>query len=344
MTGPLIGQHQHNSNSNLFVYYQNVRGLKSKLPDWRNNMLLLEHNLVAATETYLDKSVADTEVVSGNWSILRRDRDTPCGGALLCARAPIALRRHTEMETIGAGEDLWASFEWRGRKVYVCVVYIKSNASDEFYMTWFCKVESFINNIKGIVLILGDLNLYTASLSVNNYYCYFMSFCDFYENNAIRNVNDRMLDVVLIRRCPSVSVNVETTGEIVKIDPHHPPLDVNIKVACSRHSDRIEPSNIDPSKDWNFKKCDRNLVFDMLSEVSWDGFYGLNDICLSTDTFYNIVYQIFDACIPKKYRGSSTAIRFGSLRTLLMILSSNSSIIGTGSVLILLSLTNYFPT
>lgn len=108
----------------------------------------MEHNIIAITETYLDVSVTDSEVAYGDWSVPRRDRDTPCGGVLLAARAPILLRRHPKLESVGGGEDLWASFEFYGKRMYVCIFYIKSNAPEyDFYMRWFTKAESFINKL-----------------------------------------------------------------------------------------------------------------------------------------------------------------------------------------------------
>lgn len=51
--------------------------------------------------------------------------------------------------------------------------------------------------MKGIVLILGDLNLNSASLVD---YCYFVSFCGLSEKNNVKNLNRGMLDVVLAGR------------------------------------------------------------------------------------------------------------------------------------------------
>lgn len=178
--------------------YQNVRGIKSKLRIWRNNLHLAEQNLIAATVTFLHNSVEDTELTNGEWNVLRGDRGTPCGGVLLMARNPIVLRRRRELET-SSGEDLWSSFTWHGSPVYVCVVYIKPSATDSDYMSWFTKVESFINDLKGTVIILGDLNLNSASLNICNYYCYFLTFSNMCERNIVENMHGGMLDVVLVQ-------------------------------------------------------------------------------------------------------------------------------------------------
>lgn len=309
MDGPLTGQ-QHNNKMDMDIYYQNVRGLKTKLRTWRNSLLLLEHNLVAATETFLDASVNDSELACDNWSILRRDRSAPCGGVLLAAREPIVLRRHTELET-DTGEDLWASFTWHGRCIYVCVVYIKPSAKDEQYMTWFCKLESFVNDLKGLILIFGDINLNSASKNINNYYCYFMSYCSLHEKNVVTNMYGGMLDIVLVQEnILAREIKVRVTEGIVPPDAYHPPLDINVGINISRLSDRIEPCNIDSRKDWNFKNCNFSLLYDTLSQVLWDELYELESVYESTEFFYNTLYKIFDACVSKKRRMNSNFSRY----------------------------------
>lgn len=236
---------------NLNILYQNVRGIKTKLSTWRNNLSLLDHHIVAATETFLDSSVGDMEVSSNDWSVLRRDRGTPCGGVLIAARAPILLRRRPEFETTD-GEDLWASFTWRGRVVYVCVVYIKPSAIDADYMQWFTKIEAFINSIKGSVLILGDLNLNSSSLTIRNYFCYFMSFCGLNEKNNLKNLHGGVLDVALFRESEEVQdVIITATEGIVYPDAYHPLLDIQVRIDTVHGSNLTEPSNIDISRDWN---------------------------------------------------------------------------------------------
>ncbi|KAF9405624.1 hypothetical protein HW555_013728 [Spodoptera exigua] len=195
--------------------------------------------------------------------VLRRDRGTPCGGVLLMARAPIVLRRRRELET-ECGEDLWASFTCRSSRssVYVCVVYIKPSATDSDYMTWFTKVESFINDLKG-----------TESASLHD-------------------------------------VLVTTVEGLVPPDAYHPPLDIQVKLQSSVKSERLEPSNVDRGRDWNFNKCNRSLLFELLSEVSWDAVLSLSVVRTSTRVFYDTIYRLFDACIPKKRRNVRATRRY----------------------------------
>lgn len=287
-----------------------MRGLKTKLSMWRNNLALLQHNLVAVTESFLDTSVEDSELVCGDWSIVRRDRGTPCGGVLLAARTPITLRRRLDLET-DVGEDLWASFTWCGRPFHVCVVYLKPSSSDNDFMRWFCKTESFINDIKGYVIMLGDINLNSASVNIKNYYHYFLSFSNVLESNFVTNCHGGILDIVLAKESEGLrDVLVSSTEGIVPIDAYHPALDVEILVDVARSSDSIEPSNLNPTRDWNFRRCDPELLHICISNAFWDPVLLSDDVNLATEAFYAVIYEIFDNCLPKKSRKKTGTRRY----------------------------------
>lgn len=285
--------------------YQNVRGLKTKLRSWKTSLLLADHTIVAATETFLDNSVEDAEVVPDGWLVLRRDRGTPCGGVLLAARPGTALKRRRDLET-ACGEDLWASFVFGDIKCYVCVVYIKPSATDDVYMNWFCQIESFILNLNcKLLLIIGDINMKSASQNINNYYNYFLTYCNLIDYNTICNVHGSKLDVVLARDCiesQAPQVSVSTTDGLVPPDAYHPPLEITVSLRLHKLSDNLQPSNIDPSHDWNFSKMDFDLFTLLLAETSWARVVECEDVVSATCAFYEIIYELFDLTTPKKHR------------------------------------------
>lgn len=220
-------QHQRSSNlDKLNVIYQNVRGLKTKLPYFKQYITTLDNtDIIAITETYLDPSVYDAELFPLGWSILRRDRPSLGGGVLLATRPGLNIRRQVELET-SSGEDLWVSFVHHGREYYVCVVYITPSAKEEDYLDWCCKVEENIASVlhKVPVIVLGDLNLNSANVYVNNYMGYFYEYCNLTERNNIFNVCGSKLDVVLVSdNVREVSVSEADDGLVEKTDRYHTP-------------------------------------------------------------------------------------------------------------------------
>lgn len=293
------------------IMYQNVRGIKTKLKTWNTNLHLLHHDVVAATETFLDFSVTDAELNASSWSVVRRDRGSRGGGVLLAARPGITLMRRSEFET-PAGEDLWASFALDGRVVNLCVVYISPSVTDRVYFEWFLKVESFLPHLNGSVFIVGDLNLNSASTNVCNYYDYFTSFCNLSDRNNIYNEHGGKLDVVLTLECvDAITVSNAENGGIVRVDPYHPPLDIEIHYSFTkRPTESLQPSNIDSTRDWNFKKDDYPFISCALCDTDWTPVLGSSDVKDATRNFYRIVYDIFDRLVPKKRRCKRSPKRY----------------------------------
>lgn len=298
--------------------YQNVRGLNSKLDYFRLNLLCSECDVAAVTETFLTETVEDAELVWNGWSVARRDRATGArgGGVLIAARPGLVMRRLIDLET-PEGEDLWVSFTLDQVSFYVSVVYIPPNASDEIYMRWFETVEQVIDTLNGVVIIIGDLNLNPLYTSHNIlcYYCYFLNVCGLTEMNEVTNAHGGKLDVVLVsERIRGASVlEIEGGGLVPRRDAYHPPLEILLpidKTLVRPCSERIDPSNMDLRRDWQFAKGNYELLYKLVAETSWQEVLESEDIVTAVDIFYKIIYDIFDACIPMKTRSRRVSRRF----------------------------------
>ena len=69
------------------VYYQNVRGLRTKTEGFFTNLLTEEYDIVALTETWLCDSIFSSELFDDRYTVIRRDRSTTAtrGGGVLAA-------------------------------------------------------------------------------------------------------------------------------------------------------------------------------------------------------------------------------------------------------------------
>lgn len=311
MSGPKIV-------ADLQLIYQNVRGLNTKLNFFRLNLLCLDCDLIAVTESFLTDAVENPELVGCEWSVERRDRAGGLrgGGVLLAARPGLVLRRRRELETLFV-EDLWVVCTYNDIKCFICVVYIPPGTSDDVYMRWFQAVESVMITLDSVVIVVGDLNLnprYTSQ-SVLCYYGYFLSICGLSEMNDIMNAHGGKLDVVLAsERIRGVHVSeIEGGGLVPRRDAYHPPLEVSVPLhedLRRSFTERIDPSNLNLQKDWNFAKGDYQLLYKLVSEVNWREELQAQDIDMAVDSFYKVLYSIFDVCIPRKTRNRGRARRY----------------------------------
>lgn len=63
------------STSTLNLYYQNVRGLNTKLKDLVLAINTCQYEILAFTETWLNSHIMNTEILSPNFNIIRCDRN-----------------------------------------------------------------------------------------------------------------------------------------------------------------------------------------------------------------------------------------------------------------------------
>lgn len=120
--------------SSITVYYQNVRGLKTKTHETYCNISHCNYDLIIFTETWLNNSVLSSELFIDKYKVYRRDRNSSkyCqtksdgGGVLIAVSNKIQSRRITQWES--EHEDLWLTIEIpfndSVRQLTFCAVYL----------------------------------------------------------------------------------------------------------------------------------------------------------------------------------------------------------------------------
>lgn len=61
---------------NLRIYYQNVRGLRTKLNEVYLEILNNDFDVIILTETWLNDSISDAEIFDSRYNVFRRDRNS----------------------------------------------------------------------------------------------------------------------------------------------------------------------------------------------------------------------------------------------------------------------------
>lgn len=96
--------------TDLSIYYQNVRGFRTKT-DIRTNISASQYDIIIFTEHWLNDNFSSSEYIDDSYSVERYDRNSADkrlgGGALVALKNKIAYKRISEWENECNFENVW---------------------------------------------------------------------------------------------------------------------------------------------------------------------------------------------------------------------------------------------
>lgn len=301
----------------LSVYYQNVRGLKTKTYEFRSKVLTCFFDVILLCETWLRADVFSTELFDDRYVVYRKDRDNSAlnkgdgGGCLIAVRKDLVSKRIHGFEV---GTDIWVSVEHvNGGKTYFNVKYIELRTSQGAYKAQFDKVVENLMSVEldDTVVLCGDYNLGdTVSWeydSVDGSYGMsdlrsrtprdlmdMMSLCNLNQLNLIRNVNLRTIDLFITNLQPSSTRIVRSNDPLVREDGHHPALLVSMRLLKTKLMPDNRLSKV------NFHKANYAKINDDLLRVDWLSLLGGLGIEDAVEKFYAAIQPCIEG-MPKVY-------------------------------------------
>lgn len=100
------------------LYYQNVRGLRTKTIEFYKNICSSSYDIIVLTETWLMDGILNGELFDHRYTVHRRDRTNSTkkdgGGLLIAIRKSLNSTRIMTWASIS--EDLWVTFEVKNKK------------------------------------------------------------------------------------------------------------------------------------------------------------------------------------------------------------------------------------
>lgn len=304
----------------LSIYYQNVNRMRSKLVDFRLNLLTNNYDVVCLTETNLNKSVFDGEVFDSRYAVFRRDRvDSSShkiegGGVLIAVQKKFEVIRQASWDS--NMEDVWVTLFMKGSSSHlnICVCYLPPDLNYD-------KLNEFYSNCQKIILndhpdddylLLGDFNQpdYISAMRVaspsklnicagdqpctSGKLCLleeFMNSCNLIQFNYIQNNIDRILDLVLSNL---INVKVGDVESMSRLDKYHPAIIISLSAQPVSRS--LAKCN---NKQLNFNKCDYNKIKNDLRFVDWSMLLSSSsDINKKTQIFYDMLFEIIARHTP----------------------------------------------
>lgn len=303
----------------MLVYFQNVRGLRTKLARLLENVCYSQYHVIVFNETWLTSAYHNSELHLYDYNVYRKDRSTGTsqhsrgGGVLIAVHKSIKSRALTSDQDIeqlfvlvGTGENryIFGTAYFPPRTTYHRYVMFGDNLerlSEEFPQ---CKI-----------CILGDFNLphghwtdgqlgsmVTAlpmaspneveSLQIVSNMC---SFHNLYQNNNVLNATDSILDLIFVHDHSIVVSPVDQP--LLEADRYHPPLYFALKLEThNNNSDELRGNGF--YRDFN--AADFGAILDFLSQFVWDTLFLNRSLNEMLNIFYEILYLAIEYFVPLK--------------------------------------------
>ena len=292
-----------NSVSNLYVYYQNVRSIKSKVNEIYVNLTDAEFDLIAITESWLDSSVADSEFAPVNYQVFRSDRDFIRSGRQTGGGVILAINGKHKVKNLDLSMfKMFPLIDITGCKliypqnnIYVFVVYIPPDISITDFDSFIDCFGNFALEFQNI-LLFGDFNVAAFLNNTNsksNLLHRLMSLLNLSQYNSVYNSDGNLLDLVFssFKKC----VVTHDPCPLVKEDVYHPALNINFLVKQTSYASfpvcRTE-------KLYNFRKSNFPSLYQDILDIDWKFLYELTDVEEACEHFYKRLYVTFDKNVP----------------------------------------------
>lgn len=311
------------ASNNLLIYYQNVRGLRTKCLNLYNNILAENYDILLLTETWLQSDVLDSEVCDARYDVFRCDRDlTLCGkggggGVMIGARRELRASRVDEWKSDTA-ESLCVRIPAVSLTslcdLFIIIVYTPPN-----YGGFSARIDNVLENISNLLdknpschcLLVGDFNLPIIKWEADGYTIQQGStelqtcaanlldqlhFLGFLQYNFISNSKNNILDLCF----SNLPLNIiQPAQPLTKIDIYHPPLIIDI--LDLKYNTFKEKNNAR----YMFHRGNYEELNKYLSNIDWQSIFTLESIEDDVSAFYETLQECCDLFIPLSGSSSS---------------------------------------
>ena len=277
------------------VYYQNVRGLRTKTDTLYAAVLTEEYDIIACTETWLYDGIMDSELFDSRYEVIRKDRESNMlGGGVL-----LAIKRDVPYEIIDCKcylELVLVKVKLKKFVIYLSVVYFKPNSLLEQYESYFNIFDDIMLEDSNL-LIMGHFNLshlcLNGSSSTDILMSEFLSINNLQQVNGVANSMGRFLDLVVSNL--EIALMGDSDCPLVPEDAYHPAL--NMLVSVGRHGGE---ALYQKQYTYNYARGNFDLLYQLVADCDWASLYDCKDVDDAVDAFYDRFYKCLDASIPKK--------------------------------------------
>uniref|UniRef100_A0A6B0V6N5 Putative reverse transcriptase n=1 Tax=Ixodes ricinus TaxID=34613 RepID=A0A6B0V6N5_IXORI len=232
---------------NCSVFYQNVRGLRTKPAIFFNNVVLAYYDIISLSETWLNSSFASLDYFPPEYTVFRRDRDYEKlsvkfgGGVLTAVKKHLRANRRFDLEF--EWESVWIEIPLRDNSsLLIGTFYFPPNVDGSKFSDQLDMLGDKLDVDQHRILILGDFNIpeinwhlvhpslfaHSASFKANALFS-FVNLLGFTQTNGLHNSAGHVLDLALAN-FPIDSL-MSVSDPLVLPDVWHVPFSVSFMIS-----------------------------------------------------------------------------------------------------------------
>lgn len=285
------------SMKSMNLYYQNVRGLRTKSKAFYLATAAHDFDIIALTESWLTPAQLTSEYFDSDYIVYRCDRSastSECGrgGGVLIAIS----RQYGSGQLFLPGADnveyVCVKLKLLHHTIYIYCLYVSPSLTRaQRFATFKTHIEA-INAINmspaDIIYVLGDFNLPSINWVTDYESNIFLPSnvtsdiellvidslmaMGLTQMNGVTNQNDRILDLIFTNETSNATI-IPSRTPLTKIDGFHPPLEILIDFF-----DFITPAPDPSSRAFNFKKANLPAINEYLRCTNFGMVYHPNAI------------------------------------------------------------------
>ena len=309
------------SSAPLTIYYQNVRGLRTKTNQLYLSLSSSDYDVIAFSETWLNGKILNSEL-SSEYNIYRADRNPGTsglergGGVLIGVKKrfhpkPVHLQGDERLEQIAVRIPL------SGKTLFVCCVYIPPNSEASIYTQHSSCVQQLCDLAQSTddVVVVGDYNVPNLTWHFDEDFNAYLPSGQSTEQEValiedvlgtglqqvfdLPNANGRLLDLALVSDS-SRFLLIEPPRAILKIDVHHRPF---ILVYDTQTLEKTAEEQAGTYYD--FANCDTAALNNSIASLDWPNLLLTGSVDDIVARFYEHLNEIIRAVVPLKHRRPS---------------------------------------
>ncbi|XP_031332835.1 uncharacterized protein LOC116163124 [Photinus pyralis] len=306
------------TKSTMQVYYQNVRGIRTKMQNLMQSVFATNYDVICLTETWLNQDISSSELqISSNYNVYRQDRNILTsnlkrGGGVLIAVNKTLMSKLIST-TVDNVEHIFVLVMFLGKCYIIGNVYIPPNSHSDVYDLHCTATENVLNRYPDHVLILcGDYNLPNIKWINDQYGLHatgqlnesgtivadHFAYLNLYQVNNVRNDYNVILDLVFTNDFSLVTHTAEDF--LLPIDHYHPPISLIVE-SCQLGADELKADYFY----YDFKNCDFANLNLHLSLVNWDLLFSSCDMNVCVQSFYELLHHFFELYVPRRKSATS---------------------------------------